>query len=156
MSGASASTLKAYLGSRVFDNFVSVFNQWAVSSKLSSMRGSRMSQIRRKVEEGRVKRFEVEKIYSLSDVPTRMDFSEKPAWHEQNSELAHSYIDEIPFAANEEVKNYAQKSMLDLPAGLKLSRENSLNSLDDATFKFLVSGFSNTFSNVSGDWGSDK
>lgn len=106
-----AEELRAYLSSKLFANFVPVFNHWAVSNKLNSMARHIIQKEINKLQVLKFKKFNVEKIYSLADVPTKIDTSDRNGV-EQNSELAQSYIDEVDFAANEEVRNQAKNSAL--------------------------------------------
>lgn len=76
-----------------------------------------------KLQELKYKKFEVEKIYSLSDVPTKLDASDRMANAEQNSELAQSYVDEVDFAANEEIVNHAKTSIMNKSYNLDLLSE---------------------------------
>ena len=115
-----AEELKAYLNHKIFTNFVPIFNHWAVSNKLNSMARNVVQKEINKLNELKHKKFEVEKIYSLSDVPTKLDASEKMANAEQYSELAQSYVDEVDFAANEEVWNQAKNSIMNKSFNLDL------------------------------------
>jgi len=115
-----AEELKAYLNSKIFSNFVPVFNHWAVTNKLNSMARQVVQKEISKLHELKFKKFEVEKIYSLSDVPTKLDVSDKMVNAEQYSDIAQSYVDEIDFAANEEVRNQAKNSLLNKSFNLDL------------------------------------
>ena len=107
-----AEELKAYLNNKIFNNFVPIFNHWAVTNKLNSMARYVVQKEINKLHELKYRKFEVEKIYSLSDVPTKLDVSEKIENAEQYSDLAQSYVDEVEFAANEEVRNQAKNSIM--------------------------------------------
>ena len=116
--------------------------------KLNSMARHVVQREINKLVELKYKKFEVERIYSLSDVPTKLDPSENLVNAEQHSQLAQSYVDEIDFAANEEIVNQAKNSVLNKSFNLELMRETSFNSLDDQMLKFLNAGVSRTFSNI--------
>ena len=88
------------------------FNRWAVSTKLNSMSSNVVRKELERLHDLKNRKFDVEKVYSLSDVPTKLDTSDKLPNAEQHSELAQSYVDEIEFAANEEVRNQAKNSMM--------------------------------------------
>lgn len=143
-----ADELRAYLSSKIFKKFVPIFNHWAVSNKLNSMARHVVQREMQKLQELKYKKFEVEKIYSLSDVPTKLDASDRLVNADKNSELAQSYIDEVDFAANEEIRNQAKNSIMNKSFNLDLLRNDSFNSLDDHMLKFMNAGVSRTFSNI--------
>jgi len=103
-------------------NFVSSFNHWAVSNKLNSMARGILEKEMHKLHDMRIKKFDVEKIYVLADVPTKVDASDRHA-QGNTSDLSQNYVDEGEFAVNEEAKKQVMQAALNKTVAMELLSE---------------------------------
>ena len=108
-----ASTLKVYLSAKVFDNFVVVFNQWAVSNKLGSMKDSTLNHNKRKIEEAKYKKLDLKKICEKYEEEVKPDLSEKLVTRQETSKLAQSFVNEFYFGSEDVTKSVDRNSFLD-------------------------------------------
>ena len=102
-----------YLSAKVFDNFVIVFNQWAVSNKLGSMKDSTLNYNEKKIEEARFKEINLKKICEKYEEEPELDLSEKLITRQETSKLAQSLVNEIHIGGEECFQPYEHDLFLD-------------------------------------------
>lgn len=148
-----ADTLKTYLNSKVFDNFVAVFNQWAVSNKLGSMSQFSLTKNEKKIIQSKNKQIFLKKLKCRE-----VDVVEKLIGREETSRLADSFMNASYFGGDvvKEERIFEQKRKesffggLEEESGMEGFMEESV--CGDDGFEGVMGG---GFANVSIDWGKE-
>ena len=87
---------------QVFDDFVAIFNRWAVSNKLGSMNDFELNRHFRKIEESRSKKIDLKKLIQPPVIEIESEFnreeeaaSDKLITMQETSRLATSFVNEF-------------------------------------------------------------
>ena len=115
-------SLEIYIKDKIFPNFVQIYKDWSRKQIFFSISQNKILKEKKLFSNLKNREFDLERIYYISDVPTR---NENSVTNKNNNSLAESYIDELDFIPNEEIKAF----FLDNNKPPALKRQDSFNFL---------------------------
>ena len=147
-----ADTLKSYLTAKLFDNFVAIFNQWAVSNKLGSMSNHVLCRHERKIDEGKLRKIDLKQLTLLYSEEKEREARNKLIVQQETSRLAQSHQQEFYFGAESSMDLFSEGMVIESDRfSFDNDRQNN-NRNESGDSELMNIGFSNGFANVSHDW----